>query len=47
MFVYIITFEGAYGMQIEAVYTCRKKAEEHIEKLDKFYDYKIIETFAY
>lgn len=47
MFVYIITFEGAYGTQIEAVYTSRKKAEEHIAKLEKFYNYEIIETFAY
>ena len=47
MFVYIITFEGAYGMQIEAVYTCRKKAEEHIAKMNDNYTYEIIETFAY
>lgn len=46
MFVYIITFEGAYGMQIEAVYTSKEKAEEHIAKLGKFYNYKIIKIFA-
>ena len=47
MWVYIITFEGAYGMQIEAVYTCRKKAEEHIAKMNDNYTYEITETFAY
>ena len=46
MFVYIITFQDAYEMRIEAAYTSKGKAEEHIAKLDKFYNYEIIEIFA-
>ena len=46
MFVYIVVFEGAYGLQIESVWTHKGKAENHIKTLDKFYNYEIIETFA-
>ena len=46
MWVYIVTFEGAYGMQIAEVFTNRQAAIEYIAKQDKFYFYEIIEKFA-
>lgn len=46
MWVYIVTFEGAYGMQIAEVFTSRKWAEEYISKQNGFYHYEIIEKFA-
>jgi hypothetical protein len=46
MKVYIVVFDGAYGMQIDEVFTSRPKAEEHIAKQDPFYYYEIIEKFA-
>jgi hypothetical protein len=46
MWIYIIVFEGAYGTQIEKVFTNKKKAEDYIKTLNKFYNYEIIETFA-
>ena len=46
MWVYIVTFEGAYGMQIADVFTNRRNAIEYIAKQNKFYSYEIIEKFA-
>ena len=46
MWVYIVTFEGAYGMQIAEVFTNRQNAIEYIAKQDKLYSYEIIERFA-
>ena len=46
MKVYIVVFDGAYGMQILEVFTSRPKAEEYISKQDQFYIYDIIEKFA-
>ena len=46
MWIYIVTFEGAYGMQIAEAFTNRQKAIEYIAKQDKFYSYEIIERFA-
>lgn len=46
MWVYIVTLEGAYGMQIAEVFTSRQSAIEYIAKQDKFYSYEIIERFA-
>lgn len=30
MAVYVVTFEGAYGMQIAKMFTSRAKAEEYV-----------------
>lgn len=46
MWVYVVAFEGAYGMQIAEVFTNRQKAEEYIANQDGFYCYEIIEKFA-
>lgn len=46
MSVYIVVFEGAYGMQIAEVFTSKSGAEEYISKQDPFYNYEIIEKFA-
>ena len=46
MKVYIVVYEGAYGLQIAEVFTHRPKAEEYIEKSGSFYHYHIIEKFA-
>ena len=46
MWVYVVVFEGAYGMQIAEVFTNKQKAIEYIEKQNKFYTYEIIEKFA-
>lgn len=46
MKIYIVVFNGAYGMQIDEVFTNRQKAEEYIANQDGFYCYEIIEKFA-
>ena len=46
MWVYVVIFYGAYGMQVAEVFTNRQKAIEYIEKQDKFYTYEILEKFA-
>ena len=49
MKVYIVVFEGAYGMQICEVFTSYQKAVEYKEqkqKSDSYYNYEILEFFA-
>jgi hypothetical protein len=44
MIVYIVTFKGAYGLQIAEVFTSEPKARQYIEKQKQdapFYNYEI------
>jgi hypothetical protein len=34
MYVYVVYFEGAYGMQIEKIFKNHKRAEAYAEKLN-------------
>lgn len=49
MWVYIVVFDGAYGMQIEKVFTSKPKAEalaNHMNKIFPCYCYEVKEYFA-
>ena len=47
MWVYIVTFEGAYGTQIAEVFISKAKAQEWIADNANFcYCYSIVEKFA-
>ncbi len=50
MWVYIVVFDGAYGMQIDGVFTSRAKAEQHAQGMNKVYSgycYEVKEYFAH
>ena len=48
MWVYIVTFEGAYGTQIAEVFTTRRHAEDWIaENADFYHAYNIVQKIAY
>ena len=49
MWVYIVVFDGAYGMQIDGVFTSRPKAVEFCQQMHKKYPgycYEVKEYFA-
>jgi hypothetical protein len=49
MWVYIVVFEGAYGMQIDGVFTSKAKANYHAEEMNKRcspYCFEVKEYFA-
>lgn len=49
MWIYIVVFDGAYGMQIEDVFTSSAKAHELAHEMNKKYPcycYEVKEYFA-
>ena len=49
MWIYIVVFDGAYGMQIDSVFTDKRKANERAKEMNKQYSgycYEVQEHFA-